>query len=70
MYYTTCLLILPAGWLTFSSGLQVEEFEAEIEALQNTKRKAKPPPRLVSNTWLRATRLASCSAWLTSKPII
>eukprot|EP00891_Asterochloris_glomerata_P001848 jgi/Astpho2/1848/e_gw1.00038.254.1_t len=25
---------------------QVEEFEAEIEALQNTKRKAKPPPRL------------------------
>ena len=44
-------------------GLQVEEFEAEIEALQNTKRKAKPPPRLVGNTWLRGMRIAACSVW-------
>ena len=39
-----CLLVLLANWLTCPSVLQVEEFEAEIAALQNTKRKAKPPP--------------------------
>ena len=63
-----CLLVLLADQLTCSSGLQVEEFEAEIEALQNTKRKAKPPPRLVSNAWLRAVRFAACSEWQTSQP--